>query len=234
MDRTRRRASGAAPTTSTASSRARRPPSCRSSIPRAWSSASTPGPPTFSAWPCRRRCSSRPRASCARHVLCTQQSGKGARMAYIVAGLSKDAHQARGLIRALANAGFPREEIDLSGGPVVGLTALGMPETEAHVFAEGVRRGGAIIAVAADDEFEAEQAALLMSQHGAVDVESCDAGWRRLGWSGRLSAPEDRVTIERYPYVFGEYPGGSGRIYPDPRTITPSVRTTLAPYRGPE
>lgn len=149
-------------------------------------------------------------------------------MAYIVAGLASDAHQARGLIRALAKAGFAREEIDMSGGPVRGLVGRGLPENEAHVFAEGVRRGGAIVVVQADDEFEAEQAALLMNQHGAVDVEACDAGWRRLGWSGRITAPEDRPTLERYPYVFGNYPGGSGRIYPDPRAVP-------APdYRGPE
>ena len=160
-------------------------------------------------------------------------------MAYIVAGLASDAHQARSLIRALANAGFAREEIDRAGGPVSGLVGLGVPESEAHVFAEGVRRGGAIVVVAADDEFEAEQAALLMNRHGAVDIESCDAGWRRLGWAGRITAPEDRPTLERYPYVFGEYPGGSGRIYRDPRaTPVPSARAprpiSEERYHGPE
>ena len=87
---------------------------------------------------------------------------------YIVAGLMKDAHQARGLIRALADAAFEREEIDMSGGPIKGLVDCGVPEGEAHVFAEGVRRGGVIVAVSADDEMEAEQAALLMSRHGAI------------------------------------------------------------------
>jgi hypothetical protein len=47
------------------------------------------------------------------------------------------------------------------------------------------------------------------------------------------------VVIERYAYVFGDYPGGAGRIYRDPRTIaSPSVRTPGAqpggPYNGPE
>jgi len=158
---------------------------------------------------------------------------------YIVAGLMKDAHQARGLVRALADAAFEREEIDMSGGPVTGLAACGVPEGEAHVLAEGVRRGGAIVAVKADDEMEAEQAALLMSRPGAVDIDACATGWRNQGWSGRISAPEDRVTIERYAYVFGDYPAGAGRIYRDPRTIpSPSVRTPDAvpggPYHGPE
>ena len=64
-------------------------------------------------------------------------------MAYIVAGLTKGAHQARGLIRALADAGFPREEIDMAGGPIAALVEMGIPENEAHVFAEGARRGAA-------------------------------------------------------------------------------------------
>jgi hypothetical protein len=158
---------------------------------------------------------------------------------YIVAALMKDAHAARGLVRALADAAFEREEIDMTGGPVVGLVSCGVPETEAHVFAEGIRRGGAIVAVKADDEMEAEQAALLMSRHGAVDVEACATGWRSQGWNGRISAPQDRATIERYAYVFGEYPGGAGKIYRDPRTIpSPSRRTRGAtpggPYNGPE
>ena len=158
---------------------------------------------------------------------------------YIVAALMKDAHQARGLIRALADAAFEREEIDMSGGPVSGLVACGVPEGEAHVFAEGIRRGGAVVAVKADDEMEAEQAALLMNRHGTVDVEACATGWRSQGWSGRICAPEDRIRIERYAYVFGDYPGGAGRIYRDPRTIaSPSAHTPGAvpggPYHGPE
>ena len=158
---------------------------------------------------------------------------------YIVAALMKDAHQARGLIRALADAAFEREEIDMSGGPVAGLTACGVPEGEAHVLAEGVRRGGAIVAVKADDEMEAEQAALLMNRHGAIDVEACATGWRSQGWSGRICAPEDRIRIVRYAYVFGDYPGGAGRIYRDPRTVaSPSTRTPGTvpggPYHGPE
>jgi hypothetical protein len=155
-------------------------------------------------------------------------------MAYIVAALTKGAHQARGLIRALADAGFPREEIDMNSGPIAGLIAMGIPDNEAHVFAEGARRGGAIVVVKADDEFEAEQAALLMHQHGAVDVEACDAGWRRLGWSGRVAHPAAMVSVGHYALVFGDYPGGSGRIYPDPRAVvSPSARMSSAPPAGP-
>jgi hypothetical protein len=160
-------------------------------------------------------------------------------MAYIIAGLMKDAHQARGVVRALSDAGFEGEEIDMSGGPISGLTALGVPEGDAHVFAEGVRRGGAIVAVSAHDEMEAEQAALVMNRHGAVDIEACANGWRIAGWNGRIAEPATDVYIEHYAYVFGDYPDGAGQIYRDPRTRpSPSVRTPGAvpggPYHGPE
>jgi hypothetical protein len=147
---------------------------------------------------------------------------------YIVAALMKDAHAARGLVRALADAAFEREEIDMTGGPIAGLVACGVPEVDAHILAEGIRRGGTIVAVKADDEMEAEQAALIMSRHGAVDIQACGEGWRSQGWSGRITAPEDRVNLERYPYVFGEYPPGAGRIYRDPRSISRRA------YPGPE
>jgi hypothetical protein len=155
-------------------------------------------------------------------------------MSYIVAGLTKGMHQSRGLIRALADAGFPREEIDSSDGLVKGLVQMGIPEGEAHVFAEGARRGGGLAIVRADDEFEAEQAALLMHQHGAVDVEACDAGWRRLGWSGRIPHPASMVSVGHYALVFGDYPSGSGRIYPDQRALAAARKKREEEYDGPE
>jgi len=155
-------------------------------------------------------------------------------MSYIVAALTKGMHQGRSLIRALADAGFPREEIDTQDGMVRGLVAMGVPESEAHVFAEGARRGGGVVIVRADDEFEAEQAALLMHQHGAVDVEACDAGWRRLGWSPRIPHPASMVTVGHYALVFGDYPGGSGRIYPDLRALAAERKKRESEYDGPE
>lgn len=159
-------------------------------------------------------------------------------MAFIVAGLMRDAHQARGAIRALGDAGFELEELDMAGGPVSALMACGIAESDAHVFAEGIRRGGAIVAARADDEMEAEQAALVMNQHGACDIDACATGWRSQGWGGRIE-PAEPVHIEGYAYVFGDYPAGAGMIYQDPRTIpSPSVRTPGAvpggPYHGPE
>jgi hypothetical protein len=148
---------------------------------------------------------------------------------YIVAGLVKDPHQARGLVRALQDADFDREEIDIAG-PLSALINLGIPEGEAHVLAEGARRGGSIVVAKADDEFEAERAALIMGQHGAVDIESCEEGWRSQGWKGRLAQPHTTMVVQRYALVFGDYPGGSGRIYRDARR--PERRRVAKPYLG--
>jgi len=88
-------------------------------------------------------------------------------MATVIVGLVSDAHQARGLIRALDDAGFSGEDIDMSGGLVSELAARGVPDEEANLYAEGVRCGGAIVCVRTDEAEEAAEAAELMAEHGA-------------------------------------------------------------------
>src|SRR5437879_10507683 len=75
----------------------------------------------------------------------------GGSMATVIVGLVGDAHQARGLIRALDDAGFSGEDIDMSGGLLSELAARGVPDEEANLYAEGVRCGGAIVCVRTDE-----------------------------------------------------------------------------------
>src|SRR5436190_20270071 len=137
-------------------------------------------------------------------------------MAMVIIGLLKDAHQARGVIRALDDAGFSGDDIDMSGGLLSELVMRGVPEEDAHAFAEGVRRGGAIVCVRTDDEEEAAEAAELMSGHGALDIDACTSGWKHAGWGGR-SGSQPGVAVEHYAARFGEYPSAPGRIYQDLR-----------------
>ena len=95
---------------------------------------------------------------------------------------------------------------------IAGLYDCGVPLHEAHAYAEGVRRGGAVVAVAADDEVGANQAAVIMSRNGALDIDKCAEGWKRQGWRGRLRS-EPAIEVETYVLVFGEYPAGAGRVY---------------------
>ena len=149
----------------------------------------------------------------------------------VIVGLLKDAHQARGVIRALDDAGFSGDDIDMSGGLLSQLVTRGVPDEDAHAFAEGVRRGGAIVCVRTDDEEEAAEAAELMCAHGAMDIDACTSGWKRAGWGGRCEAQPD-VATEHYAARFGEYPAAPGRIYQDRRYSGPERRVRDEPYPG--
>src|SRR5437879_13747991 len=83
----------------------------------------------------------------------------GGSMATVIVGLVGNALQARDLIRALDDAGFSGEDIDMTGGLLSELIARGVPDAEAGLYAEGVRRGGAIVCVRTDDDAEAAEAA---------------------------------------------------------------------------
>lgn len=144
-------------------------------------------------------------------------------MNMVVVGLMQDPHQARGAVRDLDAAGFAREDIDTAGELAMHLSAMGVPADEATQYAEGARRGATLVCVCADDELEAERAADIMAEHGALDIEACLPGWR----------------AETTTLVVGEIPVGRGRMYRDARTRpSPSVRTPGASreerYRGPE
>ena len=69
-----------------------------------------------------------------------------------------------------------------SGGILSRLRSAGVPEDDSHVYAEGVRRGGAlVIARLADDNVE--RGLEIMSNHGAVDIDERGSSWRSEGWS---------------------------------------------------
>jgi uncharacterized membrane protein len=70
----------------------------------------------------------------------------------------------------------------LTGGLIGGLMRMGVPEKEANYYAEGVRRGGALVTVETDDD-SAEKAAALMRRHGAIDIDRLAEGWKAEGWT---------------------------------------------------
>jgi uncharacterized protein (TIGR02271 family) len=76
----------------------------------------------------------------------------------------------------------------VAGGLIGGLTRLGVPEEEAHYYAEGVRRGGILVTVAADNDRQADTAVEVMKRHGAVDIDERATQWKKQGWKGRFDA----------------------------------------------
>src|SRR5262245_47023894 len=59
---------------------------------------------------------------------------------------------------------------DLAGGLLGAMTAAGVPEEQAHAYAEGVRRGGTLVAVTTD-AILGSAAYDLMQRHGVVDID---------------------------------------------------------------
>jgi hypothetical protein len=101
---------------------------------------------------------------------------------------------------AIAGAGIGA----VAGGLIGALTGLGVPEEEAHYYAEAMRRGGILVTVAADNKTKAELAVAIMRRHGAIDIEQRAAEWKKQGWKGRFDADAMHEA------------GYGARIYPKP------------------
>jgi hypothetical protein len=91
----------------------------------------------------------------------------------------------------------------VAGGLIGGLTGVGVPEEEAHFYAEAVRRGSALVTVRAENA-RAEEAARILRSGGAVDIERRAEAWRGQGWlrhdptAEPLSADELRRERDLY------------------------------------
>src|ERR687884_320098 len=69
------------------------------------------------------------------------------------------------------------------------LTDLGVPADEAHAYAEGVRRGGALVVVESGDD-QAERGMAILQRLHPVNMHERTAQWRQAGWTG--AAPPTR------------------------------------------
>src|SRR5215467_9720948 len=63
------------------------------------------------------------------------------------------------------------------------LTDLGVPHDEADSYAEGVRRGGALVVVESSDD-RAERGLEILRRLHPVDMHARTAQWRQEGWTG--------------------------------------------------
>ncbi|MBY0610823.1 MAG: hypothetical protein K2P80_01435 [Beijerinckiaceae bacterium] len=70
-----------------------------------------------------------------------------------------------------------------TGGIVGALTESGLSEDDSHVYAENVRRGGAIVSVRVD-ESQRSHVEQIMGQHDPIDPSITGDEYRRSGWKG--------------------------------------------------
>ncbi|HEX8721875.1 MAG TPA: YsnF/AvaK domain-containing protein [Pyrinomonadaceae bacterium] len=116
------------------------------------------------------------------------------------------------LVALIAGAGVGAA----AGGLVSGLTRLGVADDEAQTYAEGLRRGGTLVTVNAEDK-RADDAVAVMRRLGAVEIDKRAAEWREGGWRGFAETetlrphvtpePDDEATsrVERRSEVTAEH-----------------------------
>jgi uncharacterized protein (TIGR02271 family) len=124
----------------------------------------------------------------------------------------------------------------VAGGLIGGLTRLGVPEEDAHYYAEGVRRGGILVTVAADDEREADDAVAILRRHGAVDIDQRASEWKKQGWKGRFDADlasaasseaERTIPVTEEQLVVGKRNVEQGGVRVYSRVLEQPVRETV-------
>ena len=127
-------------------------------------------------------------------------------------------------LAAIVGAGAGAVAGGVAGGLLGALVDLGVPHEEAEYYAEGVRRGGALVSVHTDDT-KAPMAQRILQQYQPVNLQQRVEQWRQSGWKGYDPKGQpytnDQLTRERSMYgttttrtttSTTDYPGT--RVYP--------------------
>lgn len=85
-----------------------------------------------------------------------------------------------------------------AGGLVGALTHAGVPENDAHVYAEGVRRGGTLVTAKVDDA-QAASARAILAHDRTVDVATRRRAYEQEGWTrfDENASPYTTDEVER-------------------------------------
>ncbi|PBB22162.1 MULTISPECIES: hypothetical protein [unclassified Mesorhizobium] len=70
-----------------------------------------------------------------------------------------------------------------AGGIIGAMTKAGVPENDAHVYAEGVRRGGTMVTARVEDNL-APNAEQILKQYNSVDIADRRSEYEVSGWTG--------------------------------------------------
>lgn len=87
------------------------------------------------------------------------------------------------VLGAAAGAGIGAASGAVTGGVTASLVQFGVPEDDAHYYAESLRQGGAIVSVTAHAQ-DADRATHILQQYNPVDIDQRVTQWRTRGWKG--------------------------------------------------
>jgi hypothetical protein len=114
-----------------------------------------------------------------------------------------------------------------AGGIAGQLTSIGVPDNDMHYYAEGVRRGAAMICVDVEED-RAREVYDMMTKFEPVDMERRVATWRGSGWGGfndslKPYAPDELQRLRQAMALVSTDPapqssGSHARIYGNPDT----------------
>src|SRR5919112_2345854 len=109
-------------------------------------------------------------------------------MSKTVTSLFHDHSKADAILGRLEQAGISRGNVTIYSGTSGDLTdelsGLGVPSSDAHAYAEGVRRGGSLVAVRCDDTQVDQVIDILEGDEGILDLDEQQSSWRSEGWQG--------------------------------------------------
>jgi uncharacterized protein (TIGR02271 family) len=108
-------------------------------------------------------------------------------MSKTVTCLYQDEQKASEIVSRLEQAGISRGDISFystaSDNLIDDLEDDGVPRSDAHAYAEGVRRGGSLVAVECDED-EVDRVVGILDGEGLLDLDEQQTAWRSEGWQG--------------------------------------------------
>jgi len=107
---------------------------------------------------------------------------------------------AAGPFAAALMAGIGAVTGAVTGGAAASLIDLGLSETDAHLYAEGLRRGGTMVTVRCD-ETRVDEAKSILNDHNPVDLEQRGSMYKDEGWTAHDATAQpyasDQMTTQR-------------------------------------
>ena len=126
-------------------------------------------------------------------------------MSKTVVGLFPQSDDAQGAMRGLETLGIKRNSVqvmtnDARDKVLNALTSVGVPQDDAHLYAEGVRRGGALVVGTVEDG-QADEAVAILDRNNTIDIDKLGSRYRETGYTDYSAAApaytEPDLTTER-------------------------------------